>query len=62
MNTNIKEGLFATDDEEKNQHRYRLRAVLWHDGFTTPGNHLFSYVNWKAQWWKIEDAEVSKVS
>lgn len=62
MQTNIKEGLFATDEEEKNQHRYRLRSVLWHDGFTTPGNHLFSYVHWKANWWKIEDTEVTKVS
>ncbi|BEI90203.1 uncharacterized protein CcaverHIS019_0302730 [Cutaneotrichosporon cavernicola] len=61
MQTDIKEGLFATNDEDKNQHRYRLRSILWHDGFTTPGNHLYSYVLWKANWWKIEDAEVTKV-
>ncbi|KLT40732.1 hypothetical protein CC85DRAFT_287130 [Cutaneotrichosporon oleaginosum] len=61
MQTNINEGLFATDDEERCQHRYGLRAVLWHDGFSPPVSRLYSYVHWKANWWKIEDLSITKV-
>ncbi|GMK58220.1 hypothetical protein CspeluHIS016_0502520 [Cutaneotrichosporon spelunceum] len=61
LQADIKNGLFATNDEDKNQHRYRLRSILWHDGFTTPGNHLYSYVHWQANWWKIDGTEVTKV-
>lgn len=67
--------LFETDDPEKTQHKvscanaileadnqYLLRAVMWHDGFLTPGKHLYSYIKEGDQWWKVEDTEATKVS
>lgn len=58
----IQGGFFMTDDPNKNLHRYHLRAILWHDGFTTPGKHLFAYVHHDNGWWKVEDTDASKVS
>lgn len=66
--------LFETNDPEKMQHRvsfakrfpankqYLLRAVMWHDGFLTPGKHLYTYVRDGDQWWKVEGVEATKVS
>lgn len=60
--------LFETADPTKNEHKYILRAILWHDGFMTPGRHLFTYVRGDvdkstgvADWWRIQD-DAEKVS
>ncbi|KAG2366383.1 hypothetical protein BDR07DRAFT_1328292 [Suillus spraguei] len=41
--------------------RYDLRAVLVHDGLYGR-KHLYSYVQEKGAWWRIEDTSISKVS
>lgn len=35
---------------------------MWHDGFLTPGKHLYSYVREGEQWWRVEGVEATKVS
>ncbi|OJA16555.1 hypothetical protein AZE42_00636 [Rhizopogon vesiculosus] len=41
--------------------RYDLRVVLVHDGLYGR-KHLYSYVQEKGAWWRIEDASVTQVS
>jgi hypothetical protein len=55
-------GLFDTADPSKNQNRYLLRAILWHDGFLTPGRHLYMYIRGEDAWWRIQDEVADKVS
>ena len=53
--------LFETDDPTKNQHKYLLRAILWHDGFLTPGKHLYAYVRGEDSWWRVQEESAFKV-
>lgn len=57
----VQGSLFDTSEPGKDLHAYNLRAILWHDGFTTPGKHLFAYVQHDG-WWKVQDTIVSEVS
>jgi hypothetical protein len=47
-------GLFDSDDPTRTQHKYALRAALWHDGFMTPGKHLYAYVREGDEWWRVQ--------
>lgn len=53
--------MFNTEDPLRNQHRYLLRAILWHDGFMTPGKHLYAYVRGEDGWWRVQD-DATRVS
>ncbi|KAG1888259.1 hypothetical protein F4604DRAFT_1916175 [Suillus subluteus] len=49
------------DCPELQRARYDLRAVLVHDGLYGR-KHLYSYVQEKGAWWRIEDTSISQVS
>ncbi|KAG1903591.1 uncharacterized protein F5891DRAFT_77642 [Suillus fuscotomentosus] len=49
------------DCPELQRVRYDLRAVLVHDGLYGR-KHLYSYVQEKGVWWRIEDTSISQVS
>ncbi|OAX43748.1 hypothetical protein K503DRAFT_680461 [Rhizopogon vinicolor AM-OR11-026] len=49
------------DCPELQRARYDLRVVLMHDGLYGR-KHLYSYVQEKGAWWRIEDASVTQVS
>lgn len=49
------------DCPELQRARYDLRAVLVHDGLYGR-KHLYSYVQEKDAWWRIEDTSISQVS
>ncbi|KAG0699074.1 hypothetical protein DFH29DRAFT_938334 [Suillus ampliporus] len=49
------------DCPELQRARYDLRVVLVHDGLYGR-KHLYSYVQEKGAWWKIEDTSITQVS
>ncbi|KAG1752094.1 hypothetical protein EDB19DRAFT_1903493 [Suillus lakei] len=49
------------DCPELQRVRYDLRVVLVHDGLYGR-KHLYSYVQEKAAWWRIEDTSINQVS
>ncbi|KAL7419847.1 hypothetical protein Q5752_005763 [Cryptotrichosporon argae] len=55
------DGLFDDPPPERQQHKYKLRSVLWHDGFTTPGRHQYAYVQRGDAWWRVQETDVTRV-
>lgn len=42
--------------------QYLLRAVLFHDGITVPGQHLYAYIRHEdGKWWKVQEHRATQV-
>ncbi|EIW73085.1 hypothetical protein TREMEDRAFT_59247 [Tremella mesenterica DSM 1558] len=52
---------FHSEELEMNKHIFLLRAVLFYDGALVGQRHLYSYVKEGDDWWKVQEAEATKV-